>query len=83
MKTIVFLAIASLALAADPEFNKDGDLVRPKNYREWIFLSSGVGMSYGAGNDPFTTVFVEPSAYRKFVEPGRWPEKSIFALELR
>jgi len=48
MKTIVFLAIASLALAADPEFNKDGDLVRPKNYREWIFLSSGVGMSYGA-----------------------------------
>ena len=83
MKTIAFVLFAVLALGADPEFNKDGELVRPKNYREWIFLSSGVGMSYGAGNDPFTNVFVEPSAYRKFVETGKWPEKSIFALELR
>jgi hypothetical protein len=40
-------------------------------------------MSYGAGKDPFTNVFAEPSAYRKFVETGKWPEKSIFALELR
>lgn len=83
MKTISLFLLAGLAWAADPEFTKDGDLVRPKNYREWIFLSAGVGMSYGAGKDPFTNVFVEPSAYRKFVETGRWPEKSIFALEIR
>ncbi len=83
MRTITFLLLAVLALGADPEFNKDGELVRPKNYREWIFLSAGVGMSYGAEKDPFTNVFAEPSAYRKFVETGKWPEKSIFALELR
>jgi hypothetical protein len=83
MRTITFILLAVFALGADPEFNKDGELVRPKNYREWIFLSSGVGMSYGAGKDPFTNVFAEPSAYRKFVETGKWPEKSIFALELR
>jgi len=57
--------------------------VRPKNYREWIFLSSGVGMNYGSGGLPFGNVFVEPSAYRKFVETGKWPDKSIFALEIR
>jgi hypothetical protein len=83
MKSITFVLLSVLALGADPEFNKDGELVRPKNYREWIFLSAGVGMSYGAEKDPFTNVFAEPSAYRKFVETGRWPEKSIFALELR
>ncbi len=71
MKTITFILLAVLALGADPEFNKDGELVRPKNYREWIFLSAGVGMSYGAEKDPFTNVFVEPSAYRKFVETGQ------------
>src|SRR5579862_2102643 len=83
MKTIIFILLAVLALGADPEFNKDGELVRPKNYREWIFLSSGVGMNYGTGPLPFGNVFAEPSAYRKFVETGKWPDKSIFALEIR
>jgi hypothetical protein len=54
MKTITTLfLLAVLALAADPEFNKDGELVRPKTYREWIFLSSSVGMNYGTGGLPF------------------------------
>jgi hypothetical protein len=83
MKTITFVLFAVLALGADPEFNKDGELVRPKNYREWIFLSSGLGMNYGTGGLPFGNVFAEPSAYRKFTETGKWPDKSIFALEIR
>lgn len=84
MKTVALFLIAVLAMAADPEFNNNGELVRPKNYREWIFLSSGIGMSYGTGTGmPFGNVFVEPSAYRKFVETGKWPDKTIFALELR
>jgi hypothetical protein len=83
MKTITFVLLAVLALGADPEFNKDGELVRPKNYREWIFLSSGLGMNYGTGGLPFGNVFAEPSAYRKFTETGNWPDKSMFALEIR
>jgi hypothetical protein len=83
MKAITFVLLAGLAWAADPEFDKNGELVRPKNYREWIFLSSGVGMSYGTGGLPFGNVFAEPSAYRKFTETGKWPDKSIFVLELR
>ncbi len=83
MKRSILLLTAIAAFAADPEFNKSGELVRPKNYREWIFLSSGVGMNYGSGPLPFSNVFVEPSAYRKFVEMGKWPESSIFALEIR
>jgi len=83
MKMLAFVLLASVALAADPEFDKNGDLVRPKTYREWIFLSSGVGMNYGTGGLPFGNVFVEPSAYRKFTETGKWQDKSIFALEIR
>jgi len=60
MKTTALFMLAVLAMGADPEFNKDGELVRPKNYREWIFLSSGVGMNYGSGGLPFGNVFVEP-----------------------
>ena len=74
--------------SAVPEFRADNELVRPQNYREWIYLSSGLGMSYGPGasnnpNPPFDNVFVTPEAYRSFLQTGTWPDKTMFVLELR
>ena len=64
----------------------EGRLVRPQDYREWIFLSSGLGMEYNpAAGAPerFTNVFVPQWAYREFLSTGRWPEKTMFVLEAR
>jgi hypothetical protein len=61
-------------------------LVRPEGYREWIYLSSGVGMNYNptvGGLDRFTNVFVPQWAYHAFLSTGTWPDKTIFALEDR
>jgi hypothetical protein len=63
-------------------------LVRPTDYREWIFLSSGLGMTYeppSANPRPptFGNVFVNPSSYRAFMQTGKWPDKTIFVLEFR
>jgi len=73
-----------------PRLSGDNELARPENYREWIYLSSGIGMSYSATanssanpNPPFDNVFVTPSAYRAFLQTGTWPEKTMFVLELR
>jgi len=73
-----------------PQFTADGQLIRPKNYREWIYLSSGLGMTYGPAadaardnNPTFDNVFVNPAAYRSFLETGKWPDKTIFVLEVR
>jgi hypothetical protein len=63
-----------------------GKLMRPENYREWVFLSSGLGMNYNAaarGPELFTNVFVPKWAYRKFLASGRWPQKAMFVLEER
>ncbi len=61
-----------------------GKLIRPANYREWVFLSSGLGMSYSAGGtELFTNVFVPQWAYREFLTSGKWPQKSMFVLEER
>jgi len=30
-----------------PRFLADNELSRPDNYREWVWLSSGLGMTYG------------------------------------
>jgi Cytochrome P460 len=71
--------------AGDPQFTSDGKLVRPPDYRRWIFVSSGFGMSYSQradGMQMFTNVFVKPTAYDYFLANGKWPDKTIFVLEI-
>ncbi len=92
---LLAISLLSLNVAAQqspleaPRFTSDGELMRPANYREWIFLSSGLGMTYGfveraANAAPrFDNVFVTPEAYKAFLETGTWPDKTMFALEIR
>ena len=99
----VALAVLALAYAAvlgttiDGQTPADGDgpryantvnLVRPPDYREWVFISSGIGMEYnpmrGAdGRQSFGNVFVNPSSYRAFMKTGKWPDQTTFVLEFR
>jgi hypothetical protein len=70
-------------------YTASGDVARPTNYREWMYLSSGLGMTYGPaqpaeGRPPlFDNVFVNPQSYRAFLNSGRWPDGTMFILELR
>ena len=95
--TLTGLVIAALTIrvshsqmpaanVAGPQFTADGKLVRPEGYRRWVFVSSGLGMSYSQkANDSmqmFTNVFVNPSSYDYFLAHGTWPDKTIFVLEL-
>jgi hypothetical protein len=80
---------AGEAASDGPQYTADGQLRFPNDYREWVFLSSGLGMTYGpaaAGtrDDPrFDNVFVNRSAYKSFLASGRWPDKTVFILEVR
>ena len=81
-------ALAESSAADSPQFTKANELVRPANFREWIFLSSGLGMTYNEGDQRtpsqnFTNVYVNPEAYRGFMKAGRWPDKTMFVLEIR
>jgi len=75
------------AESQDPKFVQGSELVRPEGYREWIYLSSGLGMNYSTRSQPgepqFTNVFVTPEAYRQFMRSATWPEKTMFVLEER
>ena len=79
----------SASTSDKPVLTADGKLKPPKNYREWIYLSTGLNMSYsprasGMGDhDMFDNVFVNPSAYKVFVETGTWPDQTILVLEVR
>ena len=74
---------------AAPTWSPSGQLERPADYREWVYLTSGLGMTYGpaqvaAGqHQMFDNVFVTPDAYRAFLGSGTWPDKTMFILEMR
>jgi hypothetical protein len=101
MKRVLFctiVAMISLAFALktakvtaapsdsnQPTYSADGKLQLPADYREWFFLTSGLGMNYSTGvsaHPMFTNVFVPPSAYKEFKSTGKWPDKTQFVLEL-
>jgi cytochrome P460 len=102
MPRIAFLVFALLAAIASasalragqepdgrPQYTNGTNLVLPADYREWIWLSSGLGMTYEVdANRPerpptFTNVFVNPFSYKSFMKTGKWPNRTVFILEVR
>jgi hypothetical protein len=99
--TVVFLAAvavrAALGTGATAEAAQVMDsgprytgtsLLKPTDYRDWVFLSSGLGMEYESTASPdgsplFGNVFVNPTSYRSFMKTGKWPNPTIFVLEFR
>jgi hypothetical protein len=83
---ILLFASIACAMAQTPRYAADSQLNLPSDYREWVFLSSGLGMTYqpmpGMGAS-FTNVFASPAAYRSFVASGKWPDKTTLILEVR
>jgi Cytochrome P460 len=83
----VLLAVGFMTcLTAQPRYTADGQLTLPSDYREWVFLSSGLGMTYALEDNQtpsFTNVFVNPAAYRSFLSTGKWPDQTMLVLEIR
>ncbi|PWT83294.1 MAG: cytochrome P460 [Blastocatellia bacterium] len=90
MYLIVFTASvrAGQGSSERPQYVNKTNLARPSNYREWVFISSGLGMDYGSrpgeSSAPrFSNVFVNPTSYRTFMKTGKWPDQTTFVLEIR
>jgi cytochrome c553 len=79
------------ALAASPalQFDEGGELRPPQDYRQWVFLNSALGLTYGPNRSRpgqaarFSNVFVDPASWRAFQQTGQWPEGTFFVLEIR
>jgi hypothetical protein len=97
-KTVLLLGIALVSwtdfLATKTEsgskleYTANAELKFPTHYREWVYLTTGFDMSYTPapmqmGHHMFDNVFVNPDAYKAFVETGTWPDKTILVLEGR
>jgi hypothetical protein len=87
--TLAVLLLTAAGNAEDgPRYLANGALEFPRNYRDWVFLTSGIDMSYSAkpaamDHSMFDNVFVNPAAWAAFKQSGHWPDKTIFAMEVR
>jgi hypothetical protein len=101
LKTFAVVAVSSLLIVmtvvahpvkAGEKSSAPATMPIPADYREWIFLTSGMDMTYAqsgavgltAGKQSvFDNVFVNPEAYKSYKQTGTWPEKTILVLENR
>lgn len=78
---------AAAASAAEALVYEDDKLRAPPDYREWIYVTTGIDMSYSRVNAPghhmFDSVFVNPTAWQAFKRDGTWPDKTVMVLETR
>ncbi len=84
MKKGIALALLIVGGVAAQQFTKTGDLALP-DYRKWVYLGSGLGMSYTEANHEnpaFTNVFAEPKAYDAYMKTGLWPDKTVLVAEM-
>jgi hypothetical protein len=91
--TLAVTAVSSMAKARHDQpgslaFTADGRIIPPRDYRDWVFLTSGLDMNYadavpGGDAHAFDNVFVNPAAYATFRRTGHWPEGTVLVKESR
>ena len=85
---ITLLAAAALqAQTADPRYTDDNQLLRPEGFREWVFVGASLAMSYDAEqaaeeHPTFHNIYINPESYREYKKTGRFPERTILAMEV-
>jgi hypothetical protein len=87
--TITILSAQRSAPAQAPVFEGKTTLLRPVEYREWVFVGSSRGLSYAQNppastptNEMYHNVYIKPEAYREFAKSGKFPEGTVLAMEM-
>jgi hypothetical protein len=94
--SVMFLGMATATLNAQtpaaPEpleiarFTPKGELQKPTDLANWVFLGASLGMGYNPGSfnaanpGQFQVVLMEPAAYRHFVKHRSYAPGSMFLL---
>ena len=67
-------------------FNKQGELIRPTGYREWIFVGTPLtpnDMNDGKAAFPeFHNVYIDPNSWAHWKKTGKFPDGTLIAKEL-
>jgi len=91
LSVLLLAFLPTTALGAEParsaaKFEGKDTMLRPENYREWVFVGSTQGLRYDDGEKKsekleYKNVYIDPASYRAYKETGTFPEGTVFILE--
>jgi len=68
------------------EYTSDGELIRPRDYRTWVFVGTPLtpnDMNDGQAAFPeFHNVYIDPGAYEEYKQTGEFRDGTVFIKEL-
>jgi hypothetical protein len=92
--TLVLIGLATFLVAAPPaatqssappQYDPDGNLLRPDGFETWVFVGSNLGLAYKGESDTdtreFHNVYISPPAYAEFVKSQTFPDRTVFVVD--
>lgn len=82
-----FGALLLVVVATSAKAQSSDTMAVPSDYRNWVFLTSSLDLSYLTNSEPsqhlLDNVFVDPKAYKAFLQTGAWPDNTVLVKENR
>jgi len=80
------LTSSAIATPKPPLFNSDNALVKPGNYREWIYIGTALtpnDLNEGKANFPeFHNIYMNPQAWQAWKSKGQFVDGTMIVKEL-
>jgi hypothetical protein len=79
------IPLASQEKPTGPRYDAEGNLLLPDGFETWVFVGSSLGLTYSdnpPSHDMFHSVYIDPTAYRRYVETGTFPDPTMLAMTL-
>jgi quercetin dioxygenase-like cupin family protein/ketosteroid isomerase-like protein len=83
---------------AAPEYDGNGKLKLPADYRRWIFVGANLGLQYSkdakemtpreknrhrdSKKGDFHNVYINPEAYEHYLKTGNFPDKTVLVMDV-
>jgi hypothetical protein len=77
----------------DPRYTDAGNLIRPENFQNWIFVGSNLGLGYAselAGNTvrektrlgEYHNIYLAPEAYAAYAQSRTFPDTTVLIMDV-
>ena len=89
---VAFMAYAPPATtqsSTPPQYDSNGNLLRPVGFETWVFVGSNLGLTYKGEPKPepdeeqYHNVFMKPQAYEEFAKTKKFPDQTVFVIDFR
>lgn len=80
-----FLLGSQQADMPKPRYTDKGRLIRPANWREWMFVGANMGMGYSDAPKSRVTyhnIYIQREAYKQYAATGKFPDKTMLVMEV-